>query len=216
MFKCLEEIVNNLLKAKLDHIFMETPEEHKLRAIRLTAACRFSAADRLRRHERFSLFSITMCSLAVVIVSLMEPFGLKLAIPSNAVNLICAALSLLILVVSLMVSGNKYGERAEKMHAGAVEINSVARRLEPCVKSGNTAEVDHLTDAYESLLKIYENHKPVDYKVAQINRYSEHYKIKTLDRVWVKFLLIIDVLPHVWPIAIVAALIYCAVRGVGF
>lgn len=105
IFAWLRHSVACRLTQTLDH--METPEQHKLRAIRLTAACRFSAADRLRRHERFSLFSITMCSLAVVVVSLMEPFGLKLAIPSNAVNLICAALSLLILVVSLMVSGNK-------------------------------------------------------------------------------------------------------------
>lgn len=162
------------------------------------------------------MFSITMCSLAVVIISLMEPFGLKLAIPSNAVNLICAALSLLILVVSLMVSGNKYGERAEKMHAGAIEINSVARRLEPAVTSENSTEIDRLTVEYENLLKIYENHKPIDYEVAKINRYPDHYKITWLDKVWVKVLLQVDVLPHVWPIAVVAALIYCAVRGVGF
>jgi SMODS and SLOG-associating 2TM effector domain family 5 len=195
---------------------METPEEHKLRAIRLTTACRFSAADRLRRHERFSLFSITMSSLAVVIVSLMEPFGLKLAIPSNAVNLICAALSLLILVVSLMVSGNKYGERAEKMHAGGVEINSVARRLEPAIKAANKDEIERLTDTYENILKIYENHKPLDYKVAQITSYAEHYKITSIDRIWVKVLLLADVFPHIWPIAIVCWLISFAVKGVGF
>jgi hypothetical protein len=195
---------------------METPEEHKLRAIRLTAACRFSATNRLRRHESLSLFSISMSSLAVVIVSLMEPFGLKLAIPSNAVNLICAALSLMILVVSLMVSGYKYGERAEKMHAGAVEINSVARRLEPAVKAGDMPEIERLTEIYESILKIYENHRPVDYRVAQVNRYPEHYGITIWNRIWLVVLLLVDVLPHVLPIAVVAALIQYAVRGVGF
>lgn len=115
-----------------------------------------------------------------------------------------------------MVSGNKYGERAEKMHAGAVEINSVARRLEPAVMTTATTEIDRLTDEYENLLKIYENHKPIDYEVAKINRYPGHYKITWRDRLWVKIILQVDVLPHIWPIAVVAALIYCAVRGVGF
>lgn len=102
------------------------------------------------------------------------------------------------------------------MHAGGVEINSVARRLEPAVAASDAAEIQRLTDTYESILKMYENHSPVDYKVAQINRYAEHYGINMWDRLWVKVLLTFDVLPHIWPIAIVAWLIHYAARGVAF
>jgi uncharacterized protein YsxB (DUF464 family) len=186
----------------------ETAEQHKLRAIRITAAARFSAAERLRRHERYSLFSITMCSLAVVIISLLEPFGVKLTLPSNAVNLFCAAISLLILVVSLMVSGSKYGERAEKMHAGAVEINAVARSLESAVQNGNQPLIDRLIEQYENILKIYENHIEVDYKVAQIKRYAAHYKIDWRDRLWCWVLLQWNVAPHLVPLVIMAFMSY--------
>src|SRR5258706_480493 len=94
----------------------ESPDQHKLRSMRITSAARFSLAHRLRKHEKVSLFSISICSLAVVVISMLEPFGVKLAVPPNAVNLCLAAVSLLILVISLLVGGNKYGERAEKTH----------------------------------------------------------------------------------------------------
>jgi hypothetical protein len=188
----------------------ETPEAHKLRAVRLTAACRFSAAERLRRHERYSLFSITMCSLAVVLVSLMEPFGMQLGVPSNVVNLVCAALSLLILVVSLLVSGNKYGERAEKMHAGAIEINSVARKLESAISRGD--DIEPITEVYENILKIYENHRAVDFRVAQAKRYADHYKIDIWHRLWTKILLVSDVIPQLIPLLIVVGLIAIVIK----
>lgn len=192
---------------------METPEQHKLRAVRITASARFSAANRLRRHETYSLFSITMCSLAVVVISLLEPFGVMLLLPSNAINLFSAGISLLILVVSLMVSGNKYGERAEKMHAGAVEINSVARRLEPAIQSNNVNAIAQLTDEYENILKIYENHKEIDYKVARIKAYPEHYKINFSDRACCWLLLQWDVVPHLIPLLLMAGLSYFVAAG---
>jgi hypothetical protein len=153
-----------------------------------------------------------MCSLAVVIISLLEPFGVKLSTPPNAVNLVCAAISLLILVVSLLVSGYKYGERAEKMHTGAIEINSVARRLETAIDKSEALEIERLTDEYEGILKIYENHKDVDYKVAQIKRYATYYGIKPYHKIWWLHLQW-DIVPHTLPLFITGFFIWLVTRG---
>lgn len=194
-------------------MIQETPEEHKLRAVRITAAARFAGANRLRRHERYSLFSITMCSIAVIVISLLEPFGVKLILPPNAVNLVAATISLLILVISLLVSGSKYGERAEKMHAGGMEINSVGRRLEGAIKMGDAQLIDELSEEYENILKIYENHIDVDYRVAQIKRYTTHYKIGGFDRIWCWVLQQWDVALQVVPLAITVGIVCWLVRG---
>lgn len=186
----------------------ETPNQHKLRSVRVTAAARFSAAHRLRRHESVSLFSISICSLAVVVISMLEPFGVKLSVPPNAVNLCLAAVSLLILVVSLLVSSGKYGERAEKMHAGAVEINAIGRRLESAVAKSDETLVSELSEQYEHALKIYENHKDIDYTVATIKRYPAHYKIGRMDKLlcWVR--LELDVVPHLVPLFLLAVFLF--------
>ncbi|WP_148210941.1 SLATT domain-containing protein [Methylibium petroleiphilum] len=191
---------------------IETPAEHKLRAIRVTAAARFSAVQRLRRHESVSLFSITMCSLGVVVISLLEPFGVRLSVPSGAVNLSAAIVSMLILVVSLLVSGRKYGERAEKMHAGAIEINAVSRKLEMAISRDEQQEIDALSEQYESLLKMYENHEDVDYKVAQIKRYAKHYKVGTLDRMICWCRLQLDIALHLIPLLILVVLLYVLLK----
>lgn len=190
----------------------ETPNQHKLRSVRITAAARFSAAHRLRRHESVSLFSISICSLAVVVISMLEPFGVRLSVPPNAVNLCLAAVSLLILVVSLLVSGGKYGERAEKMHAGAVEINAIGRRLESAVANSNEALVSDLSEQYENVLKIHENHKDIDYTVATIKRYPTQYKIGRFDKMVCWARLELDVLPHLIPLFLLAVFLFYLLR----
>lgn len=190
----------------------ETPNQHKLRSIRVTAAARFSAAHRLRRHESVSLFSISICSLAVVVISMLEPFGVKLSVPPNAVNLCLAAISLLTLVVSLLVSGNKYGERAEKMHAGAVEINAIGRRLESAIADSDNELVSELSEQYENALKIHENHKDIDYTAATIKRYPAHYKIGRIDKLLCWARLKLDVAPHLAPLFLLAVFLFYLLR----
>ena len=177
--------------------------------MRVTAAARFNAAHRLRRHERASLFSISFSSLAVVIISMLEPFGVTLSVPAGAVNLSMAGVSLIILVMSLLISGRKYGERAEQMHQGAVEINAISRRLATAVSKGDAAAVEQLSEDYEAVLKVHENHEHLDYRVATIRRYSDFYKIARKDRVlcWVSSQL--DVAHHLLPLlAVIGFLAY--------
>lgn len=154
-----------------------------------------------------------MCSLAVVLLSLLEPFGVHLCIPPNAINLASAAISLLILTVSLLVNGYKYGERAEKMHAGAVEINSVGRRLEPAIAQKDTVKIEALSEEYENILKAYENHKDVDYKVGQIKRYAKLYEVTWRDKAWCWVLLQWDILPHTLPLLLMTGVVYFVLRG---
>lgn len=161
----------------------ENPDDHLLRALRVTSTARFGAAQRLRRHETYSLWSISLCSLFVILVSILEPFGIKLTLPTNIVNLSLVAASSVILVVSIIVNGEKYGERAEKMHNCAMEINTLAAKLEESIFNKLPDKTGEIRLDYEQILKRYENHSDIDFEHAKIRRYSTHYKVGWLDRV---------------------------------
>lgn len=191
----------------------ETAAQKKLRAVRITASARFNAAHRLRTHAAVSLLSISLCSLAVVVISMLSPFGVVLAVPQSAADLAAAAISLLILVVSLLISGRKYGERAEKMHSCAVEINAVGRKLEAAVESGDTTEIERLADCYEEILRANENHKDPDYRAAQIQRYATHYKVGKKKRIRSWLELKLDAWIHALPMLITAAVLYFLLKG---
>ena len=86
----------------------ETPGEHLLRALRVTTSARFSAGHRLKRHETFSLWSISLASLFLIGISLLRPFGIPLRYSNAIVDLSQVVASAVILVVSLLVNGSKF------------------------------------------------------------------------------------------------------------
>ena len=156
----------------------ETPGEHLLRALRVTTSARFSAGHRLKRHETFSLWSISFSSLFLIVISLLRPFGIPLRYSNAIVDLSQVVASAVILVVSLLVNGSKFAERAEKMHRCGLELNALTREVELALQDTTSGEsVTDLQHRYDEMLSKYENHSNIDYKMAQIRRAPEYYGI---------------------------------------
>jgi hypothetical protein len=166
---------------------VETPSEHLLRSLRITTTARFHAARRLRSHEAWSLWSISFASLFLLVIPLFEPFGVKLQLATSVVGLSQVVASAVILVVSILVNGTKFGERAEKMHSCALDLNALTRSVERAIHSIATDDdIEKLRHAYEAILAKHENHSDTDFLIAQARRAPEYYNIKGYDRIRAK------------------------------
>ena len=156
----------------------ETPEEHLLRSLQVTATSRFIGAKRLRSHEAWSLWAISFASLLLIFVPLFQPFGMKVYLSDSVINLAQILAASIILVFSLLVNGSKFGLRAELMHGCALSINSISRRLEESIQQGTTPyDLPKLRKEYEIVLEKHENHSDLDFMFAKIRRFSKFYNI---------------------------------------
>jgi hypothetical protein len=165
----------------------ETPDQHLLRALRITSTARFLASKRLRHHETWSLWAVTFASTVVLISSLLEPFGICPQLPKNIVAISQAIGSIVILLISMFVNGNKFGERAEKMHACAIALNALTRRVESAIHENKEPGVtDEARREYENILAQHENHNDTDFLIAKIHRASKYYGINWFDRLRAK------------------------------
>lgn len=156
----------------------ETPVQHLLRSLQITATSRFFAAKRFRSHESWSLWAISFASLLLIFIPLFKPFGLPIYLSDGLVNVAQVLSAAIILVFSLLVNGSKYGERAEMMHSCALAINSISRKLEKQIHAG-TADDAHavLSAEYENLLEKHENHSDQDFLSAQIRKFPGYYNV---------------------------------------
>jgi hypothetical protein len=164
----------------------ESPAEHLHRSLRITSTARFLASKRLRQHEAWSLWAVTFSSVVILISSLLVPFGVCPDIPENVVGLVQAVGSIAIITISMFVNGNKFGERAEKMHSCALSLNSLTRRAEKFIHDGDDSSIDDMRVEYESVLAQHENHSDTDFLIAQIRRASEYYGITWRDKIRAK------------------------------
>lgn len=156
----------------------ETPVEHLLRSLQVTATSRFFAAKRFRSHESWSLWAISFASLLLIFVPLFKPFGLPVYLSEGLVNVAQVLSAAIILVFSLLVNGSKYGERAEMMHSCSLSINSISRKLEYYIHANTAeAELSNLRSEYENLLEKHENHSDHDFLCAQLRKFPKYYKV---------------------------------------
>lgn len=166
----------------------ETPDQHLLRSLRVTASARFNASRRLRLHEKLSLWSISFFSLVLITIPLFEPFGITTTLSNGAVNLASITSATLILIASIIVNGSSFSERAEKMHRCGLELNALAREVDLTIQNAKVSEdkIRDLHTQYDGILSRYENHSNIDFKLAQIDKAPDFYGIKWYHQILIK------------------------------
>jgi hypothetical protein len=156
----------------------ETPVEQLYRAIRVATAARFHASRRLRLHQSLSLWAISLSSAALIILSLLEAYELEITVSSGILSLAQVTAAILVLVISLLVNGGNFGERAEKMHRCGLELNALSREVYLFLGSAqNEKRVRDAQRRYDDILSRYENHSQIDYRRAQSSKAPEYYNV---------------------------------------
>lgn len=142
-----------------------------------SAFARFNASRRLGYHNQASLWTISLFSLGLVFVSLLQALAFHLPFPDKLVNLVQVFLSITILVISSIMSMSNYAVRAERFHACGLEMNELALKLERLTEQeGTVDEHNAFANEYGEILRRYENHHNVDYNFVKLQK-SEKYNL---------------------------------------
>jgi hypothetical protein len=142
--------------------------EELLRRTKITTKSRYRASERLERHHKFSQWTVSLISAALVFVPMMQAFNIQLGIDAIYLNATQAVLAVLVLVYSLLLGQENFISRAEAMHRNGVELGRFARKLAGMRSAIGDAEYTVLTEEYYDILEKYGNHKPIDYLFTQL------------------------------------------------
>lgn len=140
------------------------------RKMKKTAMARFECATRMRRHQKFSLWSISIFSAGLIIFPLLHAFGVPTYISTGWLNVMQVVMALMVLVLSLLISANNVGDKAEKMHKCGLELNALCHEALPHCRAElcDVALYESFRGRYSQILNVYENHEDLDFDRVQM------------------------------------------------
>jgi hypothetical protein len=142
--------------------------EELLRRTKLTTKSRYRASERLERHHKFSQWTVSLISVALVFVPMLQAFNIPLGTSAIYLNATQAILAVLILVYSLLLGQENFISRSEAMHRNGVELGRFARKLAGIEGDVSDVRYTELANEYYGILEKYANHKPIDYLFTQL------------------------------------------------
>lgn len=157
-----------------------TFDEHLQYQMWVTKGTRFNADRRLRLESEWSQRSIALLSVYLVILSIavvVPAFGISTT-HQTEVSIVTAALSLLLVVLSLLENGRNYLVRADRLHRCAMSIDSLLSdvRAELPLSTGPapSAHMLELSQKYHEVLAgCAENHSEVDFDLFRATHASD-------------------------------------------
>jgi len=133
-----------------------------------TRGSRFSARERLRRTNILSVTTITLLSSYVIISSvILVAFTGQLEVLNEKwLNIINIALSVLVIVFSLIEFSRDYLGWSEAMNQSALKVGEIYSELSIRVEDGSLTrdELERYERRYSDVLSMHPaNHQPIDY-----------------------------------------------------
>lgn len=128
-----------------------------------TMAARFQASRRLDFHNKLSLFSISLFSIILILVALLQLVDFKFTFDSVVVNIGQVFLSIVILCFSIAISMSDFSLKSSKHHECGVQLNELTYKL--MNKWGvvlSDQEYEQKLGEYFNILSKYENHSESD------------------------------------------------------
>jgi hypothetical protein len=144
------------------------------RTMWITKHSRFNAAYRLKRKSSLSIYSISILSVYVLSITLLEKYGFQVNY-NNLYGLISIMLSVFILVLSLSEASKNYGVSSERLFVCGNEIRNLLDNLKMyCNKrDDDLSGIYEISHKYSSVLSACgENHEKID---SDLHR-AEYYK----------------------------------------
>jgi hypothetical protein len=157
------------------------------RKMKKTALARFECATRMRRHQKYSLWTISIFSTGLILFPLIQAFGIPVHVSTAWFNIMQVALALMVLVLSLLISANNVGDKAEKMHRCALELNALCHEALPFCRDGTNEEgtYERFRVRYAEILNVYENHDTIDFDIVRLKMRDE-YELNAFQRLLIQ------------------------------
>lgn len=162
----------------------KNPIETLYENILITYTARFIASRRLGWHERLSLWTIALFSVGLIILALFDALKIPLKLEANYIVIVQIAGSITILLVSILLSGNQFSVRADRMHRCGLELSNLGREVEFLLLSHRNILEDEFSmihKNYANILTRYDNHSRTDYKLAILELSLKNSKARIRD-----------------------------------
>jgi hypothetical protein len=183
-------------KEHLDKDFLEELK-HKIWS---TKGTRFTADSRLKTIAKYSTLSISFLSAYLIIFGLVSVYNLynPNAIDANVIAFTITALSILVLVFSLLENAQNYPVKAKNFHDCALDLADLYNELQNYKSyEKDSSENDklefckNLQKEYKNILRRYENHDPIDNKKFRI-KFPGYYDVKWYDWIWTQIMYFVN------------------------
>jgi hypothetical protein len=149
-----------------------------------TKGARFKADKRLKTKAKLSTISLAIISAYLIIASLISVYNLGNGNNENIMSYVITALSILLLVVSQFENSQEYNLNARIFHDCGLELSELYNELrifKTLRKNPTDYETNRfsesLSERYQTVLKNYQNHSPIDYDMFQISNLDYFDKI---------------------------------------
>lgn len=201
----------NRKNSKIENDRPPKTEAEKLQlSVRVTAKCRFSAAQRLRNQDSFAFFATTFLSLELIFIPLMQNAGIKLAFSMEVLNMMSVFLAVAVLVYSVVIGTAKYGLRSDKLTQCGDNLKELNRKLGIFIENDRTGkenkeEIDDLRERYTQIISETENHRDVDYFVAILDMPRDYPSKGWIDKFkkWIIVLVFKYLTPYTIPLLLI-------------
>lgn len=176
-------------------------------SMRVTAKCRYNAANRLQRQGEFAFFTTTALSLGLIFVPLMHTSGVKLAFESNVLNMMQIFLAVSVLVYSVVIGTARYDVRAETLTECGDKLKELIRSIDKHREINVTfSEADLTTyhERYSDIVTDTENHIRSDYGLAILEMEKDYFYTGFVRlKLWVSSH-VHRLIPYILPIALLS------------
>ncbi len=147
-------------------------------SMRVTAKCRYNAANRLQKQGTFAFITTTIFSLGLILIPLMQNAKLHSAFNENILSMAQVFLAVAILVYSVVIGTAHYEVRAEKLSKCGDKIKELIRSLEAeraAQSSDLAALLVNVKDKYATVVGESENHSRGDYRLAKLEMRNDYF-----------------------------------------
>ncbi|MPS47817.1 SLATT domain-containing protein [Methylobacillus sp.] len=145
--------------------------------VRMIRNCRFHAARRLQYQHKAYMLTMTVTSLYLIILPLMELSKVHEVVLLNSqydpslAQFFQISLAIIVLVFSLQISSQNIQSRSEAFHRCGIELDAVLRQAE----INDDPEV--IDKKFGDILSRYENHSQCDFFLSMIACKKREYKL---------------------------------------
>ena len=155
----------------------------------ITYKCRMIAHTRYKRYYHFFEYLLVYYALFPVAFSIIN-----LRTDSQPVNIAAVVASVIVLVLSVFLSAQKFFEKGEGYKSCYIQLQRLYQQIQHSPSGGPDSGVQDeakISDQYHSILELSDNHSPFDYLTLKIQKRKTATKDKTVEEVttldWVQY-----------------------------
>lgn len=155
-------------------ISLATGYERLQRRASITSSARFNASERVQARATLAIWAVAMMSTYVMMLSLASliapPTAQKYAVQINLLNV---ALSLIVLIVSIIEAMRDHGKMAHVYHEAALKVREIQHAVANAYAGGGMSaqDLEHSQTEYDKVLReTAVNHLEIDVLLVEITK----------------------------------------------